>query len=338
MVAAEAAACGTLPISAAHSGLAEVTAPLAAAAPEPARPWLSFPVGDGAVSDLAERIVALAAGRPTTCAPRRATRSSPSRASATRGTGWRRGSSRPPRAISTPSPSRRSASARTPCEPRAAGRSRSAAMVESARVPRQSAVRSSAGRAVARRGQPRCPAAGRQRQSNADLVAGKQLFVAKCGSCHTLARAGTKGTSARTSTRRSSSRSRTAWSAAASAGSSTQQIPPRPSTADDPQQARSDARGPRQGRGRRATSPPTWRPSRPTAARTRACWPSAVQAGRQRQAGRAKNGTLTIAAPTRTASSPTSRRQRHAPAGQMTVEMPNKSGVAAQHRHRRARA
>ena len=58
MVAAEAAACGTLPIWAAHSGLAEVTAPLAAAAPEPARPWLSFPVGDGAVRDLAERIVA----------------------------------------------------------------------------------------------------------------------------------------------------------------------------------------------------------------------------------------------------------------------------------------
>src|SRR4051794_16555927 len=27
-----------------------------------------------------------------------------------------------------------------------------------------------------------------------NLVAGKQLFVAKCGSCHTLARAGTKGT------------------------------------------------------------------------------------------------------------------------------------------------
>jgi len=30
--------------------------------------------------------------------------------------------------------------------------------------------------------------------SNADLVNGKKLFVAKCGSCHTLAHAGTKGT------------------------------------------------------------------------------------------------------------------------------------------------
>jgi mono/diheme cytochrome c family protein len=29
---------------------------------------------------------------------------------------------------------------------------------------------------------------------NADLIAGKQLFVSKCGSCHVLARAGTKGT------------------------------------------------------------------------------------------------------------------------------------------------
>ena len=29
---------------------------------------------------------------------------------------------------------------------------------------------------------------------DADLIAGKQMFVAKCGSCHVLARAGTKGT------------------------------------------------------------------------------------------------------------------------------------------------
>jgi mono/diheme cytochrome c family protein len=31
-------------------------------------------------------------------------------------------------------------------------------------------------------------------RDNPDLVAGKQLFVQKCGSCHTLRRAGTKGT------------------------------------------------------------------------------------------------------------------------------------------------
>jgi mono/diheme cytochrome c family protein len=32
------------------------------------------------------------------------------------------------------------------------------------------------------------------KENNADLVAGKQLFVQKCGSCHVLSRAGTKGT------------------------------------------------------------------------------------------------------------------------------------------------
>jgi glycosyltransferase involved in cell wall biosynthesis len=58
MVAAEAAACGVLPVSAAHSGLAEVSAALAAAVPAPARPWLSFTVGDGAVRELAGDLVA----------------------------------------------------------------------------------------------------------------------------------------------------------------------------------------------------------------------------------------------------------------------------------------
>ncbi|MEA2271440.1 MAG: hypothetical protein QOI98_148 [Solirubrobacteraceae bacterium] len=57
MVAAEAAACGALPISAGHSGLAEVSEALAAAVPEAARPWLSFPVDSGAAPAIAERIV-----------------------------------------------------------------------------------------------------------------------------------------------------------------------------------------------------------------------------------------------------------------------------------------
>jgi glycosyltransferase involved in cell wall biosynthesis len=57
MVAAEAAACGILPVSASHSGLAEVTRALAAAVPEQARPWLDFDVGDGAVRDLAASLV-----------------------------------------------------------------------------------------------------------------------------------------------------------------------------------------------------------------------------------------------------------------------------------------
>jgi len=56
MVAAEAAACGALPISAEHSGLAEVSHALAAAVPAPARPLLSFALGPQAVDDLAGRI------------------------------------------------------------------------------------------------------------------------------------------------------------------------------------------------------------------------------------------------------------------------------------------
>jgi glycosyltransferase involved in cell wall biosynthesis len=64
MVAAEAAACGVLPVSAAHSGLAEVSRVLADALPADAAPWLSFPLGDLAVEGIAERVIAwLCAGR-----------------------------------------------------------------------------------------------------------------------------------------------------------------------------------------------------------------------------------------------------------------------------------
>jgi glycosyltransferase involved in cell wall biosynthesis len=56
MVAAEGAACGLLPISAAHSGLAEVTAQLAETVPPEVVPWLSFAVDDDAVATLADRI------------------------------------------------------------------------------------------------------------------------------------------------------------------------------------------------------------------------------------------------------------------------------------------
>jgi glycosyltransferase involved in cell wall biosynthesis len=53
MVAAEAAACGALPVVANHSGLGEVARTLAAAVPEAARGWLSFEIGDDAVPQLA---------------------------------------------------------------------------------------------------------------------------------------------------------------------------------------------------------------------------------------------------------------------------------------------
>jgi glycosyltransferase involved in cell wall biosynthesis len=58
MVAAEAAACGVLPLSAGHSGMAEVTAALAPTLPEQLRPLLSFEVGPRAVDQIAEKLVA----------------------------------------------------------------------------------------------------------------------------------------------------------------------------------------------------------------------------------------------------------------------------------------
>jgi glycosyltransferase involved in cell wall biosynthesis len=56
MVAAEAAACGALPISAAHSGLAEVSAELARAVPARVAPWLSFALDDAAVRAIGDRV------------------------------------------------------------------------------------------------------------------------------------------------------------------------------------------------------------------------------------------------------------------------------------------
>jgi glycosyltransferase involved in cell wall biosynthesis len=57
MVAAEAASCGALPVSTAHSGLAEVSKILAGALPEDLRPLLSFELADDAVQQIADRLV-----------------------------------------------------------------------------------------------------------------------------------------------------------------------------------------------------------------------------------------------------------------------------------------
>jgi glycosyltransferase involved in cell wall biosynthesis len=57
MVAAEAAACGALPLSAAHSGMAEVTATLAPALDEDLRELMAFEVGPGAVEEIARKLV-----------------------------------------------------------------------------------------------------------------------------------------------------------------------------------------------------------------------------------------------------------------------------------------
>jgi glycosyltransferase involved in cell wall biosynthesis len=58
MVAVEAAACGTLPVSAGHSGMLEVSRQLREALPEAAAGLVSFPVEEGAVEAIAERLSA----------------------------------------------------------------------------------------------------------------------------------------------------------------------------------------------------------------------------------------------------------------------------------------
>ena len=57
MAAAEAASCGTLPISADHSGLTEVSRVVEAAVPDEVAPWLRFRLGDEAVPHLAACVV-----------------------------------------------------------------------------------------------------------------------------------------------------------------------------------------------------------------------------------------------------------------------------------------
>lgn len=56
MVAVEAAACGTLPVSAGHSGMLEVSRQLREALPEQVGEMTSFPVEAGAVEAIAERL------------------------------------------------------------------------------------------------------------------------------------------------------------------------------------------------------------------------------------------------------------------------------------------
>jgi glycosyltransferase involved in cell wall biosynthesis len=57
MVAAEAACCGALPLSANHSGLAEVTSVLTGAVDSELRPLLAFDRGEQAVAQIADRLV-----------------------------------------------------------------------------------------------------------------------------------------------------------------------------------------------------------------------------------------------------------------------------------------
>lgn len=56
MVAAEAAACGVLPVSAGHSGMLEVSRELAETLPSDVAELVSFPVEEGAVEAIADRL------------------------------------------------------------------------------------------------------------------------------------------------------------------------------------------------------------------------------------------------------------------------------------------
>jgi glycosyltransferase involved in cell wall biosynthesis len=64
MVAVEAAACGALPLSASHSGLAEVSRQLQQAVDEDVRPLLSFERAPGAVEEIAAKLSAWLALAP----------------------------------------------------------------------------------------------------------------------------------------------------------------------------------------------------------------------------------------------------------------------------------
>jgi glycosyltransferase involved in cell wall biosynthesis len=57
MVAAEAAACGALPISAGHSGMAEVSNTRAQGVPAEAAQWLCFPINEDVVFAITQRLV-----------------------------------------------------------------------------------------------------------------------------------------------------------------------------------------------------------------------------------------------------------------------------------------
>ena len=195
MVAAEAAACGALPVCADHSGLAEV-ARRARATPcrRLARPWLAFPVGEGAVRAIAERLVGVARRRPAALreADARGARRDGARALVVGGRRARRDRRRA-------GPARRAAGAGAALL--RAGRSHVLAHQPHARIAsgshdgldraeRSGVRRNGDGRGRCGRVRRLRQRQGRSRRSRA----GQAAVRAKCGACHTLARAGTKGT------------------------------------------------------------------------------------------------------------------------------------------------
>ena len=262
MVAAEAAACGALPVSAAPLGAGRgQRGARRARCPREAARWLSFPVDDGAVRALAERVVGWLEADPELRAQTRAglvatVRERWSWEGVARGViAAARGElERPAEALNGGRGVARAgveAPARSDSVPpahelhaqlhrlRLALRGALAAAARARRSPLLAAL------ALGAAG---CSVKG---ADNANLIAGKQAFVAKCGSCHTLARAEHQGhRRARTSTKPSARASPKGSSAAPIRGVVEGQI-------EDPEPRRRDAEGPRQRRRRCKTSPPT---------------------------------------------------------------------------------
>ena len=178
MVAVEAGACGALPISAAHSGLAEVSRELAGDVPPEAAAWLSFPVDDGAVQALGERLVAWL-GADSALQDRTRT----ALVAAVRERWSWQGVARGVIAAAA--------------ENRSAGPLGRVAPLMSLGWVCIGVLARSVGALLGAvcllfvlAGCGDVP----RKANDANLIVGKQQFVAKCGSCHTLARANTKGT------------------------------------------------------------------------------------------------------------------------------------------------
>ena len=202
------------------------------------------------------------------------------------------------------------------------------------RVPARSAAALIRFRAMAERGRRRrrCRAAraasllaaASSRSDGDNLVAGKTLFVGKCGSCHTLARAGTTGVVGPNLDEAFQRRAATASAQSTFKGIVDRQIlhPRAPQTDPPPARRRGDAGRARHGRGRAGRR----RLRRHAAAKKgEDTGPLAASAAAGQQGtAKAKDGKLEIPADPAGAP-PTRSPRRRRPAGQLEIDSPNKS-------------
>ena len=305
MVAAEAAACGALPVVARHSGLAEVAATLAEAVPG----------GRAAAAVLRARAAARCPSWP-----RRVTGwlEAPEdlRAADPRGDGGDHA-----RALLVGG-RRADAAGRRAGAPRRAARPLN--RYDSAPMTRGTGLAVVAAAALL------VGASGCELKDDGDnLVAGKKAFVAKCGSCHVLKRAGTTGVT-RPEPRRG-------LPAGALGRLRPEHVrghrppPDPPARAHDPdrpedrQADRGDAGQALHGRGRRRTSRPTSPAPSPSPARTRA---SSAAAGvkRSNEVAKAEGGKLAIPADPSGGLAYTFG-SAEAPAGALEIDSENESSV-----------